>query len=191
MKVVIAVLLVLALEAAAVLVVAFTGIVDVSATKPDAKIVRWFLETTRDSAVERRARSLTVPKEQLASREWVELGHGHYQQMCEGCHGAPGAPQSGVAQWFNPRPPEFYEPEHSIFDEPRESFWIVKHGLRMTGMPAFGPTLSDEEIWPTIAFTMILPRIPAEMYRAIQPEAHAQEGEPTGQESGRSPASAD
>jgi len=175
MKAVIAVLLVLALEAAALLVVVYTGIVDVSATKPDAKIVRWFLETTRDRAVERRARGLTVPEEQLASREWVELGRGHYQQMCEGCHGAPGAPQTGVAQAFNPPPPEFYEPEHSIFDEPREAFWIVKHGLRMTGMPAFGAVLSDEQIWPTIALTMILPRIPAEMYRAMRPEESGRE----------------
>jgi len=177
MKIAIAILLVLVLEAVAVLVVAFTGIVDVSATKPDAKIVRWFLETTRDSAVERQARGLTVPKEQLASREWVELGHSHYQQMCEGCHGAPGAPQSGIAQAFNPRPPELYEPEHSISDEPREAFWIVKHGLRMTGMPAFGSTHTDEQIWPMIAFTMILPRIPAEMYRAISPEGLGQEGQ--------------
>ena len=175
MKAVIAVLVVLALEAAALLAVVYLGLVDVSATKPDAKIVRWFLETTRDNAVDRRARGLTVPEGQLASREWVELGHSHYRRTCAGCHGAPGAPQTGVAQAFNPRPPEFYKPENSIFDEPRQAFWIAKHGLRMTGMPAFGSTLSDEQIWPTIAFTMILPRISTEMYRAPGTEESAQD----------------
>jgi hypothetical protein len=49
-----------------------------------------------------------------------------------------------------------------------ELFWIVKHGVKMTGMPAFGPTHSDERLWTVVAFLKQLPQISPEKYTEMK-----------------------
>jgi mono/diheme cytochrome c family protein len=52
-------------------------------------------------------------------------------------------------------------------------FWIVKNGIKMTGMPAFGPTHDDKTIWNIVAFVNQLPNMTAEQYRALEDEGVA------------------
>ena len=70
--------------------------------------------------------------------------------MCVGCHGANGIERSEGAKGMYPDPPRFYR--HASRMDPKEMFWTIKNGIKMTGMPAFGPTHSDQKIWAMTAF---------------------------------------
>src|SRR3546814_5639660 len=65
----------------------------------------------------------------------------------------------------NPAPPELSETVHKW--TPAELFWIVKYGLKMTGMPAWGPTHRDDELWAITAFLLRLPELSPEEYRSM------------------------
>lgn len=149
----------LVLAVIGILFVAYSGRVDVSATGSHLPGMDWFLSTTRDSSVEHRAESIRVPPDldELSRRQ---RGFEHYHEMCEGCHGAPGVPRSEVAEGLDPRPPEL---QRGV-DGPREVFWVVKHGIRMTGMPAFGPSHDDQKLWDIVAFVEQLPGMSADIY---------------------------
>jgi len=161
MKIVWTVLAVVGLLVLAVLAVAYGGLADVSATGPEPAPVAWFLETTRHSAIERATDDLEVPP--LDDAATLRTGLVHYHEMCVTCHGAPGVRPAELVQGLNPVPPDLAE--HA--EEPAETFWIVKHGLKMTGMPAFGPTHSDEELWAVAAFVDRLPELTAEEYASM------------------------
>ena len=71
-----------------------------------------------------------------------------YRHNCGGCHGLPGRPASNVAQGMFPRPPQLFATGHMVTDDPvGESYWKVKNGIRLTGMPGFTGLLTDEQIW--------------------------------------------
>ncbi|GEJ55458.1 c-type cytochrome [Anaeromyxobacter diazotrophicus] len=72
-----------------------------------------------------------------------------YSANCQVCHGAPGEAQpSPIARGMFPRPPSLLAPGHGVADDPvGETYWKVKHGIRLTGMPGFEETLSEEELW--------------------------------------------
>jgi mono/diheme cytochrome c family protein len=74
-----------------------------------------------------------------------------------------------IHKGLQPEPPELYEG----LDEwkPNELFWIVKNGVKMTGMPAWGPTHSDEKIWAIVAFLEKLPHMNAAQYKAMDKQA--------------------
>lgn len=70
--------------------------------------------------------------------------------MCQMCHLGPGVGPTPVHTDLNPKPPRLNE--EVAHNSPQNLFWIVKHGINMTGMPAWGETHSDEEIWEVVAF---------------------------------------
>ena len=87
--------------------------------------------------------------------------------MCSGCHGAPGEKPDELAEGLYPEPPELYKDVEE--GEAQESFWIIKNGIKMTSMPAYGPTHSDEKIWAITAFvTQQLPKMTPDQYKAWQ-----------------------
>jgi len=69
---------------------------------------------------------------------------------------------------MNPKPPILAE---GPAGDPREDFWIIKHGIKMTGMPAWGVTHSDEEIWNIVAVLQQLPRLSPAAYQALVAKA--------------------
>ena len=71
-------------------------------------------------------------------------GAGEYAEMCSGCHLAPGMKRTEISQGLYPRAPELRRKTDLT---PAEQFWIVKHGVKMTGMPAWGVTHDDELLW--------------------------------------------
>ena len=75
---------------------------------------------------------------------------------------------------MNPHPPDLARAAGDL--SVSEVFWIAKNGLKMTGMPAFGKTDEDEELWKVAAFVKALPRASASEYAAI-PNAHEAEHE--------------
>lgn len=147
-KIVLTVLILLLAAVAAVMGFVYSGTAEVAATKPHSTVVEWFLVTTREHAIERRIADLEVPD--LSNESLFATGLAHYHEMCVTCHGAPGIERSEIGRGLNPPPPDLATATLTD-EEAAESFWIIQHGLRMTGMPAFGPTHSDEEIWGLVA----------------------------------------
>lgn len=163
--------------AAAVVLAALTGLAvvavggyPVAATEQHAPVSRWALDTNFHNAVEAGARDLQPPAR--ITPAMLETGASHYKAMCQHCHGGPGAEREEWAQGMRPRPPHLSEAAAEW--EAREVFWLAKHGVRMTGMPAFGPTHSDEELWAIAAFVKELPGMTAERYAAAG--ARAEQG---------------
>ena len=126
----------------------FTGIFNPSALVPHTKLTLWVINKTRDNSVERRDRNIVVPA--LNDSALIVTGFEHYNEMCVICHSAPGIKPSEIARGLYPLPPLIYKYGSTM--EPAEAFWIIKNGLKLTGMPAFGETHSDEKIWAITAF---------------------------------------
>ena len=139
----------------------YSGIYNVSATYPDNALSEWVLSTTMDHSVQHHAADIKTPA--LDDPEMVKIGFGHYRQMCAGCHGAPGVPKK--ARGFNPEPPDLVE--EAAEWKANELFWITRNGIRMSGMPAWGVSHSDKEIWEIVAFMQKLPSMKPAEYQAL------------------------
>lgn len=146
---------------------AWSGLYPVAVGSGHAAPVAWLLETTRERSVAVRAGDLIVPDD-LDSPERVSAGAGHYDAMCAGCHGKPG---QDSADSFDPRPPTLYR--YRV--DPREAFWTVKHGLKMSAMPSHLDH-SDRENWDTVAFVRALPEMSAGEYRELTADASHEHG---------------
>ena len=107
----------------------------------------------RERSVAARARDVVVPKD-LADANRISKGAGEYAEMCSGCHLAPGMERTEISRGIYPRAPELRRETDLT---PAEQFWIVKHGVKMTGMPAWGVTHDDELLWDVVAFVRQLP----------------------------------
>jgi mono/diheme cytochrome c family protein len=91
----------------------------------------------------------------------ILIGVAHFAAHCAVCHGAPGVPQGEMARGLNPLPPDLGKTVPLLSSA--EIFWVLKHGIRMTGMPAWSHH-SDEELWATVAFLQKLPGMNEEDY---------------------------
>lgn len=146
----------------------YLGLPDVAATTPHWTITEWMLSTTMENAVRRRAADLAVPAD-LEDPARIRAGASAYDGMCVGCHAAPGVEAGVVAEGLLPPPPELAE--EAGHWEDAELFWITKHGIRMTGMAAFGPTHADAEIWDVVALLRRLPELSPAEYRSLSGRA--------------------
>ncbi len=135
--------------AAAAFIFMYSGVYDIAATTPHWGPVRHLISLTVDHSVERHARGIQVPN--LQDSALIRLGFGHYNEMCVTCHGAPGVKPEEFARGLYPHAPRLWG-GHGGGGEEAETFWIIKHGIKMTGMPAFQPTHTDHEIWAITAF---------------------------------------
>jgi hypothetical protein len=80
------------------------------------------------------------------------------------CHGAPGVEWSKFSEGLNPGPPDLKD---VVDDPPQDIFWVIKNGIKMTGMPSFGKIeVPDQEIWSIVAFVKKLPTISEDDYKA-------------------------
>ncbi len=71
-----------------------------------------------------------------------------FRQNCAVCHGLPQRPASAISKGMFPRPPQLYESGEDVADDPvGETYWKVKNGIRLTGMPGFVGSLSPRQLW--------------------------------------------
>jgi mono/diheme cytochrome c family protein len=133
----------------------YAGVFNVAADDPHWPLTHRVLELVRDRSIAVRARDIVVPA--LGDPARIARGAEHYDEMCEDCHGEPGDDDGDeeLRAGLYPRPPLFAR--DGVQRSPAEAFWIVKHGLKMTGMPAWGVTHDDESIWGIVAFLETLP----------------------------------
>ncbi|MCH9828978.1 MAG: cytochrome c [Gammaproteobacteria bacterium] len=153
------------------LIVVLTGSYNVAATDRHSPIVGWALTTTMKNSVESRARGTEVPEAFTA--DMITAGASEYKAMCSRCHGGVGESRQEWAGTMRPTPPALAQVAYEWTAE--EVFWLVKHGVKMTGMPAFGSTHDDETIWTIAAFVKALPDMSAEQYAAYD-DTHGEEG---------------
>ena len=141
---------------------AYSGQYNVAADEPHCEVTTRVLAAVRERSIEARAADLTVPN--LADPALIALGAEHYAGMCTGCHLAPGVDDNEMRHGLYPQPPNLSERRTR---SPAQSFWIIKHGLKMSGMPAWGVTHDDEAIWGLVAFLQQLPTMDAAVYAAF------------------------
>lgn len=165
MKYVISFIVSVVLGLVAAVGIVYSGVVSVAATEPHSGITQWLFSTAMHQSVERHARSVTQPAFDTAAK--AKQGAPLYQEMCEGCHGAPGRDRGQVGKGLTPKPPDLSE--SAAHWETKELYWIIKHGVKMTGMPAWGGSHSEDELWALAAFVKTLPKIGAEEYRRMVP----------------------
>lgn len=132
-----------AVGSAAVLGTAYFGLVNVGADDPHFPAVHSFLAMARDRSIEVRARDIEVPD--LKNAALIKAGAGNYNAMCIGCHLAPGVGKTELSQALYPSPPDLTKV--GVGDDPAAAFWTIKHGIKATGMPAWGKSMGDEYIW--------------------------------------------
>jgi mono/diheme cytochrome c family protein len=142
----------------------WSGVYDVAANRPDDWLDR-VAEKAADRSIHRRAEEIQAPD--LSDPALVRTGVVHYEAMCVTCHGAPGVKASEIGIGLSPPPPDLAEEEEGA----GELFWVVRNGIRMTGMPAFGVTHGDEEIWAIVALLKRLPEMSPAEYQALVGEA--------------------
>ena len=147
--------------------IAWSGVINIGASTGHWAITDWFLHwsmrnTVRTYAaftVDRVAAELPEDDAQLVSAA------GHYAAQCAVCHGAPGEQPSPVIQAATPAPPDLAETAGSWSD--RQLFWIVKHGIKFTPMPAWPAQDRDDEVRQMAAFVAKLPGMSADRYRRL------------------------
>ncbi len=153
------------------LIVVYTGGYNVAATEDHTPLGRWVTSTTMENSVKAHASGIAEPRFTPAM---IVEGGGEYKAMCAQCHGGPGAEPAEWSQGMLPMPPRLTE--HAAEWQPREIFWMVKHGIKMSAMPAFGGTHDDRTLWAIAAFAKRLPGMTAEQYAAIPQEPEHGEG---------------
>ena len=142
---------------AVVIFVLASGVVNVGADSKPGLFERTLAPWGRKRSVEKRASKERDPY--AGHPAAISAGFSQYRKTCVMCHGAPGVPAAELSKGFNPPAPLLGNGENNTSDG--ELFWIIKHGIRMTAMPAFGPTRTDEEIWNIVAFIRTLPDLSA------------------------------
>jgi ketosteroid isomerase-like protein/mono/diheme cytochrome c family protein len=152
---------VLAVIAAAVV---YSGTFNIAADDPHWGITSRTIESMRDRSIARQAYDVTVPSS-LDDAKLIASGASEYAEMCTGCHLAPGMKDTEMRKGLYPMPPELAK--HGSQRSPAEQFWIIKHGIKMTGMPAWGVTHDDQRIWSMVAFLQKLPSLSAAQYREL------------------------
>jgi Cytochrome C oxidase, cbb3-type, subunit III len=157
-----------------VAVFVYSGIYPVGADTPHNAATYWALETLRERSIKRASRHLELPD--LTAPGLLLSGGADYNEMCASCHLKPGILQTDLSIGLYPRPPNLSqagvvhkskqgEAEHP--HSPERQFWIIKHGIKASGMPAWGPTHDDQRIWAMVAFLQRLPNLTAEQYQIL------------------------
>jgi cytochrome c553 len=142
---------------------AWSGLYNVAASRGHWAIVEWLLAFGMRNSVELRAMAINPPP--LDDPDLIALGAGHFHGGCAFCHGAPGIPVSPIAQHMLPPPPHLPTSMRPWTDA--ELFWIVKHGIKYTGMPGWAALEREDEIWAVVAFLRQIQRTHPKRYREL------------------------
>jgi len=144
----------------------FGGFYNVAASEDDPAIVTWALPKVRTASIDRYSAGLQPPQGMsLDDPAVIQAGAKAFAQRgCIQCHGGPGVEWAKFSEGIHPDPPDLKEVAE---DEPRMIFWVIKHGINMTGMPSFGKIgADDKEIWQITAFVKKFGSVKAEDFKA-------------------------
>lgn len=143
----------------------FGGFFTIAANEEDPAIVNWALIKVRMASIARHARRIdNTPN--LEDPEIVHAGARAFATRgCVNCHGAPGVTWQKFSEGLNPDPPDLKDVVKEV--EPAQLFWVISHGIKMTGMPSFSAIgVDDKEIWSIVAFARKLPNVSEADFKA-------------------------
>jgi len=143
----------------------WSGIYNVGADVPHWKTTFLLLEAVRERSISVHSEGIEVPP--LNNEGLVKTGFPHFHEMCRLCHGAPGYQKEEFAQGLYPNPPVLSSREVQRENDDRALYWIVQNGLKMTGMPSFGKTHSEKQLWGIVAFVRRLPSLDPQTYKGM------------------------
>lgn len=127
----------------------YSGFYDVTAATPHTRVVAWAVHQVYQHSMERDSAGIIVPAD-LETAANVQSGAQLYSENCAMCHTAPGMPLSAVARGINPSAPVLLVIKRK--NHPNQMFWVIKNGIKMTGMGAFGKSMTDQQMWDLAAF---------------------------------------
>ena len=163
------------LTVASVAVFVMSGRYPMGADVPHWQLTHWLLESLRERSIAHAAARIHVPP--LDDPDMLLSGGADYNDMCAACHLRPGEDSTDLKIGLYPSPPELTASARSNADEQQKSrrqFWIIKHGIKASGMPAWGKTHDDQRIWAMVAFLKRLPELTPTQYQIITARGKAQ-----------------
>jgi mono/diheme cytochrome c family protein len=142
-----------------------SGFYNIGADDHHTKIVLALIEQLRERSIEARALTIDVP--QLEDPKRIAAGAQHYAALCVGCHLAPGVTKSDIRTGLYPHPPTLAQEDTR---DAQRAFWTIKHGIKMSAMPAWGKTMDDAAVWDVVAFVRKMPNMTPETYQQLSQE---------------------
>jgi mono/diheme cytochrome c family protein len=124
-----------------------------------------------DAAVDRRAPDVKNPIQPTG--ENLMAGMKVYQAACAECHGDIVHPHVDFGSAFYPRVPQFVEDAPDMPEN--QNFYIIQHGVRLTGMPSWKSALKEQEIWQVTTFLSHMDKLPPQITAAWKAEAGGSE----------------
>jgi mono/diheme cytochrome c family protein len=153
----------------------YSGLYPMGADNHHFKLTHWALETLRERSIARSANDIVVPD--LSDPSLLLAGGADYNEMCSGCHLRPGVSENDMTTGLYPSPANLAgktdQHRHDHADQAsgeeaaRRAFWIIKHGIKASGMPAWGPTHDDARIWAMVSFLQKLPELNETQYQIL------------------------
>ena len=151
-----------------------SGRYDVAANKPENATVATMLSMTSDASVAWHARNIPTPA--LTEPSMIQKGFMIYRDDCAECHGAPGAYPTEISRGMQPIPPRLWKSTTDM--SPSEVFWVIKNGIKMTGMPSWQKEHNDRAIWDIVAFVKgPFPKLSPRQYAQLDRQANAIDNE--------------
>jgi cytochrome c553 len=139
-----------------------SGIYNVAASKPHWALTEAIIAFGLGRSVATHSLGTEVPG--LDSPDQIRLGAAHFEIACAFCHGSPDSAPNAATTGMLPPPPNL--DGVSARWEAQELAWIIEHGLKYTGMPAWPVRGRHDEVWSLVSFLRALPMVP-EAYRTL------------------------
>jgi cytochrome c553 len=141
------------------------GVIPITASSGHWRVTAWLLHFAMQRSVATHALMVDDPQADLTDAALILRGAGQFETGCRFCHGAPGEALPPVPAAMTPHPPRL-GPRVAGW-APRELFYLVKHGVKFTGMPAWPTDRRDDEVWAMVAFLRRLPPMSAGEYERL------------------------
>jgi mono/diheme cytochrome c family protein len=179
MKLIVALLIVAAAGGA---LFVWSGVYDISATDQHLAPTYRLLDVAMRRSVKQRAGEIEAPP--LGEPQQVRAGLAVYRAHCVQCHGAPGVAPARFALGMTPVPVPLVHTARSW--TAAEMFWVIKEGIKMTGMPAWKYRMSNEDMWAVVAFLPVMAQLTPQEYAQLEaPARPVHEQAPSGEPSAK------
>ena len=139
-----------------------SGYYNIGADDHHTKPVLALIQELRERSIG--ARADTIALRYVEDPAKIAAGAQHYAELCVGCHLAPGVTKSEIRPGLYPHPPNLAEED---LHDGRRAFWIIKHGIKMSAMPAWSKSLDDEAIWDVVSFLRKMPDMTPQTYEEL------------------------
>jgi thiosulfate dehydrogenase len=118
--------------------------------------------------------SKEAPQRDVSTFSTPDLAAGAeiYQKNCAFCHGLPQQSPSAASKGMFPRAPQLFMADDSVTDDPPGvTYWKVRNGIRLTGMPSFKDALTEQQMWQVSALVTRADRLPPDVLLELKPAA--------------------